>query len=254
MELSKRLYTVASAVTKGNRIADIGTDHGYVPIFLIKNNICPEGIAMDVNEGPLERAIEHIEKEGVSSKIGTRLSNGMEKLAVGEVDTVVIAGMGGDLICRILRAREDLLENGLELVLQPQSEWFKVRHTLHNLRYQIVEEWFLKEDGKYYVVMKAVPGVQKYEKEAEYAYGTVLAEECWPVFEEYLEKEKKKRRSIAKDMMDYIEKTKGLYGIDLEKEENTESKEQKNLCRMKQRLEEIDVEIAYIDERLRAGR
>ena len=58
MELSKRLFTVASAVTKGNRIADIGTDHGYVPIFLIKNKICPTGIAMDVNQGPLQRALE----------------------------------------------------------------------------------------------------------------------------------------------------------------------------------------------------
>ena len=105
MELSIRLKTVAEAVTKGNRVADVGTDHGYVPIYLVKNNLSPAGIAMDVNKGPLEKAQEHIREEKIGGKIATRLGNGLAPLEPGETDTVIIAGMGGDLICKILKAR-----------------------------------------------------------------------------------------------------------------------------------------------------
>ena len=98
MELSIRLKTVAEAVTKGNRVADVGTDHGYVPIYLVKNNLSPAGIAMDVNKGPLEKAQEHIREEKLGGKIATRLGNGLAPLEPGETDTVIIAGMGGDLI------------------------------------------------------------------------------------------------------------------------------------------------------------
>ena len=158
MELSIRLKTVAEAVTPGNRVADIGTDHGYVPIYLVKNNLSPGGIAMDVNKGPLEKAKEHIRAEKLSGKIATRLGNGLAPLEPGETDTVVIAGMGGDLICKILKAKPEFLIEGKELILQPQSEWFKVRQILKEYRYQIEKEWFLKEDGKYYVIIKAEPG------------------------------------------------------------------------------------------------
>ena len=157
MELSKRLQTVAAAVTPGHRIADVGTDHGYVPIYLVKNGLCPSACAMDVNKGPLARAAEHIGQEGLSDKIATRLSDGLAGLSPDETDTVVIAGMGGELICRILKNAPEFLKAGMEFILQPQSEWFKVRHLLHDAGYHIAGEWFLKEDGKYYVVIKALP-------------------------------------------------------------------------------------------------
>ena len=157
MELSIRLKTVAEAVTKGNRVADVGTDHGYVPIYLVKNDLSPAGIAMDVNKGPLEKAQEHIREEKLGGKIATRLGNGLAPLEPGETDTVIIAGMGGDLICKILKAKPEFLIEGKEFILQPQSEWFKVRRLLKEYRYQIEKEWFLKEDGKYYVIIKAEP-------------------------------------------------------------------------------------------------
>lgn len=245
MDLSRRLYTVASAVTPGCRLADVGTDHGYVPIFLMERGLCEHAIAMDINKGPLERAVEHIEKEGLSDKIETRLSDGMMKLQAGEVDSVIIAGMGGDLISRILRAREDLLEEGLELVLQPQSEWFKVRHSLHDMKYQIVKEWFLKEDGKYYTVIKAIPGEEFYETESEYAYGSILEEECYPVLEEYLDREIAKKEAIMASLKA------SMAGIT---ETETMEEGKKNLCRNEQRIEELDLEIRHMKERLRAGR
>lgn len=157
MELSVRLKTVAQAVTKGNRVADVGTDHGYVPIYLVKNNLSPGGIAMDVNKGPLEKAQEHIREEKLGGRIATRLGNGLTPLEPEETDTVVIAGMGGDLICKILKAKPEFLTGGKEFVLQPQSEWFKVRRLLKEYHYRIEKEWFLKEEDKYYVIIKAKP-------------------------------------------------------------------------------------------------
>ena len=111
-------------------MADVGTDHGYVPIYLVKNNLSPAGIAMDVNKGPLEKAQEHIREEKLGGKIATRLGNGLAPLEPGETDTVIIAGMGGDLICKILKAKPEFLIEGKEFILQPQSEWFKVRRLL----------------------------------------------------------------------------------------------------------------------------
>lgn len=114
---------------------------------------------MDVNKGPLEKAQEHIREEKIGGKIATRLGNGLAPLEPGETDTVIIAGMGGDLICKILKAKPEFLIEGKEFILQPQSEWFKIRRLLKEYRYQIEKEWFLKEDGKYYVIIKAESSV-----------------------------------------------------------------------------------------------
>ena len=174
MELSKRLQTVANAVTPGSRVADVGTDHGYVPIYLVERGLCPGAIAMDVNEGPLARAEEHIRAEGLSDRIQTRKSDGLAALAPEETDAVVIAGMGGALMCRILQDASAFLEAGRELILQPQSEWFKVRRLLSASGYRIIQEWFLEEEGKYYVVIKAGPAP---ETDRESRAGT-LAEDA----------------------------------------------------------------------------
>ena len=93
MKLSDRLEMIASFVEHGNRLADIGTDHGYVPIYLVQTGRVPSALAMDVRKGPLLRAEEHIREAGLSGRIQTRLSDGLKKLAPGEADTVVIAGM-----------------------------------------------------------------------------------------------------------------------------------------------------------------
>ena len=250
MELSIRLKTVAEAVTKGNRVADVGTDHGYVPIYLVKNNLSPAGIAMDVNKGPLEKAQEHIREEKLGGKIATRLGNGLAPLEPGETDTVIIAGMGGDLICKILKAKPEFLIEGKEFILQPQSEWFKIRRLLKEYRYQIEKEWFLKEDGKYYVIIKAEPAwtqpqrlkhqqpsIHEYIKEISETpanqavsekdmesiyeqYGKYLIETKNPVLKEYLEKEITKkvhkrdriRRTFRKREGKYCEKTAKISG------------------------------------------
>ena len=106
MDLSKRLQTIISLVEPGEMIADIGTDHGYVPIALVRRGICRKGLAMDVGNGPLERAREHIHAHSMENVIETRLSDGLHMLQPGEADRIVIAGMGGPLMQRILEEGE----------------------------------------------------------------------------------------------------------------------------------------------------
>ena len=102
IKLSKRLQTVAHQVECGGVAADIGCDHGFTSIYLIEQGLAKHVIAMDINEGPLERAKEHIREYGMEEDIETRLSDGTAKLTPGEADTLLISGMGGALICKIL--------------------------------------------------------------------------------------------------------------------------------------------------------
>ena len=102
MQLSRRLTLIASMVDKTDSVADVGTDHGYVPIYLVENNIVSKAIAMDINQGPLTRADENIKRKGLDNRITTRLSDGVRELKPGETDAIVVAGMGGQLIIKIL--------------------------------------------------------------------------------------------------------------------------------------------------------
>ena len=140
IHLSKRLSKNASFVTPGNRLADVGTDHGYIPIALVQEGKIPSALAMDVNPGPLERAKEHIQEFHLESYIHTRLSDGVQSLQPGEADSVLIAGMGGALTVKILREGEEVLKTVKELILQPQSEIDKVRRYLEQAGYRITKE------------------------------------------------------------------------------------------------------------------
>ena len=111
MQLSKRLQAVARLVTPGSRLADVGTDHGYVPIWLFEQGQILSAIAMDLRNGPLERAREHIQMHGLDAHIETRLSDGLDKLLPGEADSIVIAGMGGMLVVKILSQGQKVLSS-----------------------------------------------------------------------------------------------------------------------------------------------
>lgn len=189
MNLSKRLEAVAGLVSRGHRLADIGTDHGYIPIYLIEKGIIPKAVAMDVNRGPLKKAEENINAHGLKELIQLRLSDGLEQLNKNEADTVLIAGMGGALMSRILNDGREILDTVSELVLQPQSEICEFRHFLHENGYQITKEQMLIDDGKYYVMFKAVKGQERYESEIEYIYGRLLLKERNPVLCQYIKKE-----------------------------------------------------------------
>lgn len=228
MQLSPRLKAVADSVTIGHRVADVGCDHAYISIYLIENNIAPNVVAMDVNKGPLERANENINRFGYTSRIDTRLSDGLQKAKPGEVDTVLIAGMGGALMVRILEEGFDAVSECNELVLQPQSELFLVRQYLHKIGFRIEMEHMLMDDGKYYVIMKGIkePLGEHYDQEVFYQYGKLLLEKKEPILKEYLLREKRIRMQVIDEL-------------------------NRNLTEnAKTRMEEVLHEIAYIEEAL----
>ena len=145
-ELSKRLYAIASLVDRGAIVADIGTDHGYLPIYLLEQGICQKAIAMDIRLGPLERARTHIKEHNLSEYIETRLSNGMKELRENEADTVVLAGMGGRLMLDILEAKKENPLLFYAYIMQPQSEVPLVRKCLQDKGYEIRAEKMVEEE------------------------------------------------------------------------------------------------------------
>lgn len=157
IELSKRLQAVADMVTPGGLVCDVGCDHGFVSIYLVEQGISPFVIAMDVNEGPLERAREHIAERALTGCIETRLSDGLRHLQPGEADTVMIAGMGGRLMGRILHEEKEKVKGLQELVLQPQSEIPEFRRWIRESGYRITAEDLVWEGNHFYPVMKVIP-------------------------------------------------------------------------------------------------
>ena len=197
VKISNRLMTAAALVTQGYTLADVGTDHGYIPIYLLQQKKIPAAIAMDINEGPLERAKKHIALYGLQAYIQTRLSDGVAALKPGEVEAVLIAGMGGGLVMHILKDGEKVCQSAKELILQPQSEIERVREFLREEGYTILAEDMVYEDGKFYPMMKV-----QYQGENENAqkasevlklsdlYGGLLLQNRHPVLKTFLEKEK----------------------------------------------------------------
>jgi tRNA (adenine22-N1)-methyltransferase len=206
MQLSERLRLVAEFVTEGYTVADIGTDHGYVPIWLVENGRVPKALAMDIGKGPLQHAKEHIAECGYQDKIETRLSDGLKELKENEADSVVIAGMGGSLIAGILKDGKEVLKTVKELILSPHTEIHLVRHYLIENGYEIIREQMVYDMGKYYTVMKAVHTEDKNikkiydENEYNYIYGMILIREKDSVFMEFIKNEKEKLLTVLENL------------------------------------------------------
>ena len=195
IQLSKRLQAVADLGKFGDTMADIGTDHGYIPIYLIQSKRISHAVAMDIGKGPLLRAQEHIAKYQLGAYIETRLSDGAKELCCGEVSSVVIAGMGGVLMQKILRDSEEVFRGVKEIILQPQSEIEQTRRFLLDNGYEILAEDMVLEDGKYDPMMR-VSWVESIEenpyaeaKDIDFVYGAYLLKERHPVLRSYLYRE-----------------------------------------------------------------
>ena len=200
MELSKRLQAVADLLSEGLRVADVGTDHGYIPIYLVETGKSPSAFAMDINKGPILRAKEHIEAHGLEEKIMVRLSDGVKALGVGECESVIIAGMGGALAIKIMEEGREVFQSLKEFVLQPQSELEKVRQYLCAHDYCVVAEDMVLEDGKFYPMMKVVNGTAPDYSPVELRYGKKLLEEKHPILQQFLEKEARAKEQIIDNL------------------------------------------------------
>ena len=209
LRLSKRLLAVAALAADalgtveeaaGKCLADVGTDHGYIPIYLLGQGHCSRAIAMDIKEGPLARAGEHIREHGLTAYIETRLSDGLAGLEAGEAEVIVIAGMGGATMSGILEAGADIITMDTELILQPQSEILQFRRYLIEQGFTLIEEQMVTEDGKFYPMMRVRllrPGEENpvYD-ETELAYGPLLLAKRHPVLKEYLLRQQRKNLEI----------------------------------------------------------
>lgn len=158
MLLSDRMRAVAELVQPCKSIADIGCDHGYIAMELVRSKTCRHVIAMDINSGPLDRAKQNIVAYNMQDYIKTRLSDGVSALQMGEAEGIICAGMGGRLILSILEQGKELIGNMKQVILQPQSELAEVRNYLRKKGYLIDKEDLVYEDGKYYPMMRALPG------------------------------------------------------------------------------------------------
>ena len=234
MELSARLKAVAGMVTKGNRVCDVGCDHGYISIYLVKNGVSPYVYAMDVNKGPLLRAKEHILDYGYADKIETILSDGLVALGDRESDALICAGMGGKLIIKILTEGMEQVLKMRELVLQPQSEIHLVREFLRNQGFYIDKEDMIFEDGKYYPMMHVLI---KTDKENENN----------PLFDKFGPHLLKEKHPVLKDFLEYTRGTLDEIGAHLATEDKTD-KITKRIEELKKQQKEVSVALDYFNE------
>ncbi|GEA94599.1 SAM-dependent methyltransferase [Weissella viridescens] len=171
MHLSDRLATVAAYVPDGARLADIGSDHAYLPANLILNKRIKFAVAGEVAQGPLENAEQEINKHHLNDQLIPRLADGLAAIQPEDrIDTVVIAGMGGRLIQQILEAGSNATYK--RLILQPNIDVDAVRTWLQANQYQITDERVLLDDGHYYEVVVAEPGTVEYNA-MQLAFGPV---------------------------------------------------------------------------------
>lgn len=199
MMLSERLEKIVEMVPKCARVADIGCDHAYVAIELVRRGKAGSALACDVREGPCLSARANVAEAGLSGQIEVRLGDGLSEVEAGEVDTVVIAGMGGELMTRILAGR---LHEFSRFVLSPQSELDRVRHFLLESGMRIADEQMVLDGGKFYTVMLVEAGEERYDTECAYMYGQRLLEKKDEVLLMYLKKEYARYAAILKQTQD----------------------------------------------------
>lgn len=191
MELSKRLKRIAEHVDKCESVADIGTDHGYIPIYLVKEGICEKAIASDINKGPIEKAKINVDFEGVSAKVKCLLGPGLNPLKIGEVNGVILAGMGGNLTRDILLADMEKVKKYDFIILQPAQNPEVLREFLYKNDYEIIDEDLIKDEGRFYELFK-VKYNENSEKlvlddELEYEVSSLLREKDHTLFKEFIE-------------------------------------------------------------------
>ena len=156
IKLSKRLEAAANPVRQGSRLADIGCDHGYVPVYLIQSGRIKSAVASDINEGPLASCKRLVKENNLEGKIKCVLSDGLENINLDEVDDILIAGMGGELIARILSNSDLKKLKGKHLIINPMTHPEHARRFLYENGFEIQNELVVKDGRHYYAIADAI--------------------------------------------------------------------------------------------------
>ena len=201
MKLSKRLQTVARFVPRGSICADIGSDHGYLPIYLVKNKICPAAICADVARGPLKSAEKNILSVNLADKISLRLGNGLRVLKEGEATCVTICGMGAGLMCEILDNSPNIVKSVATFIFAPNVAPEILRNWASEHNWQIVDEELVQEDGHFYPIIVLQKGEMAQLSTAELFAGPILLKKKHPLLGEYLRHLRQKELKLADTLL-----------------------------------------------------
>ncbi len=214
MQLKGRLALISQKVPKCNIICDIGTDHAYVPIYLLKKGICEKAIVTDINKGPIYIAQRNIREHQLDEFIETRIGDGLEPLKDGEADVIIIAGMGGMLMERILSNSISKAINAKLLVLQPMNSEEMVTAWLYKNKFEVIDEELVKEDSKIYNIKTAKwTGKQNKFSEVELYISDKLVNNRNDILYEYINKKIK----MLDNKISGIRLSKSVDEIELEK-------------------------------------
>ena len=207
MELSKRLNWIIEKLDKVEVIMDVGTDHGYIPIYLVKNNIAKKVIASDINKEPLKKAKINASLDGVLDKIDLRLGGGLFPLNNKEANAVIIAGMGGNLIRDILENDLNKVKNLDYLILQPAQNPEVLRKYLYNNNYEILEEDICLDENKYYEIFKVKYKSGDYIllEDIFYEISPTMLSKKLPLFKSYIENKIEKNKKVMEFIKDNTE-------------------------------------------------
>lgn len=181
MKISKRLKAISNFIEDNSNVIDVGCDHALLDIYLFNNKKNIKLIASDVKEGPLKQAEKNIEKYGCNIKV--KLGYGISTIEE-YIDTIVIAGMGGDTIIDILNKDKDKLSNIKNIIISPQSEWKKTRKFINDLGFIISSEKIIEDNNKFYLIIKFIKGNKKYSNK-ELEYGPILLQQKTKEFNKY---------------------------------------------------------------------
>lgn len=198
MELSKRLDLIVNHIKDCDTLVDVGTDHGYIPIHVVKSGICKSAIASDINKDPLDKAKLNAIFEEVDEKIDTRLGGGLSTVEVNEVEACVIAGMGGNLIRDILEADKEKVKGFKFLILQPAQNPEVLREYLYTNGYEVIEEDLCIEEDKYYELFKVrvKEGEETSLDPIYYEISPKLLRDRHPLMKDYITYKKEKYEKI----------------------------------------------------------
>lgn len=200
MYLTPRLKCIADKVKRGSYPADIGTDHAYIPIYLIQNGICDRAVATDVRDGPLERAGVDIQNFKLWDKIKLRKGYGLAPVLGDDIDCAIMSGMGGYLICDILSSEKSKAEKIDYFIIQPMQFPERVREFLYNNGYHIYEEELVREDNKIYQVMCAEHGEETVDDSIHFEIGKRLIEYKDPLLPVFISSKMSETEKIIKNI------------------------------------------------------